>query len=463
MPKRITTLFVGLDVHKDSISVAYAASGSHHEPVFLGPIGTRQCDIDKMVRHLLSKGARLVFAYEAGPSGYVLHRYLTGKGFECLVVAPSRIPRASGDRVKTDRRDAIQLARLLRSGDLKGVYVPTVDDEAIRDLSRARVDAVIDLKKARQRLKSFLLRLGLHYVGRADWSAAHRRYLARVVCPRPAQQIVFQEYIRAIDEHAERLGRIEEQIREHLPSWRLTPLVEAYQALRGVQLTTAVAVAAELGDITRFDSPRQLAAFVGLIPSEDSSGDRRRLGAITKSGYSHARRALVEGAWAYRHPAKVSEIIRKRLDPLPKPIQDISWKAQVRLCKRFRRLTARGKNPNVVVTAIAREVAAFMWAIAQEVSIARPCSTTLTCPHDDLDFWEGARPRCGAALESVKRRHRPTLVPRVRKAPDGDQHGGNQSTDISRINRRECWPRLLPDPVRPGDNDHVRLSPARSP
>ena len=369
MSKTTTTLFVGLDVHKDSIAVAYASSASRHEPVFVGPIGTRQCDVDKLVRRLQSKAPRLVFVYEAGPSGYVLYRYLTGKNLECHVVAPSRIPRVSGDRVKTDRRDAVQLARLLRSGDLNGVYVPTLDDEAIRDLSRARADAVIDLKKARQRLKSFLLRLGLHYVGRADWGAAHRRHLARVVCPRPAQQIVFQEYIRAIDEHTERLGRVDEQLREFIPGWRLAPLVEAYQALRGVQQTTAVTVAAELGDITRFDSPRQLAAFLGLTPSENSSGTRRRQGGITKSGNSHARRALVEGAWSYRYPAKVSEIIRKRLDAVPKAIQDISWKAQLRLCKRFRRLKARGKNPNVVVTAIAREVAAFLWAIAREVPI----------------------------------------------------------------------------------------------
>jgi transposase len=369
MPKSTTTVFVGLDVHKDSISVAYASSASCEEPVFVGSIGTRQCDIDKMVRRLQSKASQLVFAYEAGPCGYVLYRYLTLKGLRCLVVAPSQIPRKSGDRVKTDRRDALQLARLLRRGDLTAVYVPKVEDEAIRDLSRAREDAVSDLKKARQRLKSFLLRLGLHYVGRATWGDAHRRYLSKVVCPTPAQQIVFEEYIRSIDEHAERLSRIEEQIREFLPAWRLAPLVDAYQALRGVQLTTAVSIVAELGDITRFDSPRQLGAFVGLTPSEHSSGERRRQGGITKSGNAHARRVLVESSWAYRHPAKISEIIRKRLEHLPRPIQDISWKAQVRLCKRFRRLTARGKNPNVVVTAIAREVLAFMWAIAREVPI----------------------------------------------------------------------------------------------
>ena len=368
MPKH-TTLFVGLDDHKDSISVAYAPDSHREEPTFLGPIGTRQADIDKLVRNLHSKASRLVFAYEAGPCGYVLHRYLTSKGLECLVVAPSLIPRKAGDRVKTDRRDALQLARLLRSGDLTPVYVPKVHDEAIRDLSRAREDALIDLKTAKHRLKSFLLRLGLHYTGRADWNDAHRRYLAKVVCPTPAQQIVFQEYLRAVDEHLERLHRTQEHTQEFLPSWRLHPVVEALQALRGVQQTTAVTVVAELGDLTRFESPRQLAAFVGVNPSEYSSGESRRQGGITKTGNAHARRALVESSWAYRFPAKVSPHIRKRLEALPKPIQDIAWKAQVRLCKRFRRLIGRGKHPNVAVTAVARELVAFMWAIAKQVPI----------------------------------------------------------------------------------------------
>lgn len=370
MPKPTTTLFVGLDVHKESISVAYASGSKRQEPVFLGPIGTRQCDIDKLIRRLQSKASRLVFAYEAGPCGYVLYRYLAKKGLECLVVAPSLIPRKAGDRVKTDRRDAVCLARLLRSGDLTTVYVPTVEDEAIRDLSRAREDALVDSKSAKHRLKSFLLRLGFNYVGRADWNDAHRRYLSKVVCPTPAQQIVFQEYLRAVDEHAERIRRIEAHLREFLPSWRLRPVVDAVQGLRGVQETTAIAAVAELGDLTRFDTPRQLAAFIGVNPSEYSSGDSRRQGGITKAGNSHARRALVEASWAYRFPAKVSPLIRKRLEKLPKPIQDISWKAQVRLCRRYRRLVSRGKHPNIVVTAIARELVAFMWAIAREVPIA---------------------------------------------------------------------------------------------
>jgi transposase len=364
-----TPLFVGLDVHKDSIAVAHAHGHSADPPVFLGEIGTRQADLDKLLRRLRAKTSALVVAYEAGPTGYGVHRYLTGQGVECHVIAPSLIPRKPGDKVKTDRRNAVDLARLLRSGDLTRVHVPTVDDEALRDLCRARDAARLTLKNAKLRLKAFLLRLDLHYVGRADWTAAHRRYLAKVVCPTVTQQIVFQESVRAVDEQVDRLGRLEAELLERAPAWRLYPVVQALQALRGVQWLVAITVVAELGDLTRFDSPRQLAAFVGLIPSEYSSGPARRQGGITKAGNGRARRALIEGAWAYRHPAKVSEHIQRRIDGLPKPIQDLGWKAQVRLCKRFRRLVARGKHPNVAVTAIARELIAFMWAIAKEVPI----------------------------------------------------------------------------------------------
>lgn len=365
-----STLFVGLDVHKESISVAYAEGGSTAPPLFVGPIRTRQCDIDGMVRRLVSKGGRPVFAYEAGPTGYGLYRHLTGKGFDCQVVAPSLIPKRPGDRVKTDRRDAVELARLLRSGDLTRVYVPSVEDEAIRDLCRARDAARVLSKGAKLRLKSFLLRLGMSYEGRASWSLAHKRYLARVVCPTPAQQVVFQELLGAVDEQEQRLRRLEEELRDQTQAWRLWPVVEALQALRGVQWLVSLTVVAELGDLTRFDNPRQLAAFVGLIPSEHTSGEKRRQGSITKTGNSRARRALVEGAWAYRHPAKVSEHIRKRIEALPQVAQDIGWKAQVRLCKRFRRLRARGKHANVVTTAIARELIAYMWAIAKQVPVA---------------------------------------------------------------------------------------------
>jgi transposase len=364
-----STLYVGLDVHKESSAVAYVAKDHDAEVIYLGSIGTRQADIDQVVRKLQAKAKHLVFVYEAGPCGYWLYRYLTKKGYVCWVVAPSLIPKKAGDRVKTDRRDAVQLARLMRSGDLTPVYVPTVEDEAIRDLSRAREDAMCDLKAAKFRLKAFLLRHDIRYTGQATWGPAHLRWLSEVVCPTPAQQIVFQEYIRAVNEHTERLQRLEQELQEQVKSWRLHPVVEALQALRGVQFTVAVTTVAELGDLTRFDNPRELMKFLGLIPSEYSRGERRRQGSITKAGNTHARRVLVESAWAYRYPAKVSRHLQLRLETQPKTIQDISWKAQLRLCKRYRRLMARGKHANQVVVAIARELVGFMWAIAKQVPV----------------------------------------------------------------------------------------------
>src|SRR5919109_751660 len=342
-----STLYIGLDVHKESIAVAYIAQEHGAEVTSLGTIGTRQCDIDHLIRKMQSKATQLVFVYEAGPCGYWLYRYLTKQGHVCWVVAPSLIPKKAGDRVKTDRRDAVQLARLMRSGDLTPVYVPTVEDEAIRDLSRAREDAIGDLKTAKFRLKAFLLRHDIRYTGRATWNPAHLRWLSEVVCATPAQQIVFQEYVRAVNEHTERLQRLEQARQEQVTSWRFSPVVEALQALRGVQFTVAVTTVAELGDLTRFATPRELMKFLGLIPSEYSTGERRRQGAITKAGNTHARRALMEGAWAYRYPAKVSRHVQLRLETQPKIIQDISWKAQVRLCKRYRHLVARGKHANI--------------------------------------------------------------------------------------------------------------------
>jgi transposase len=356
-----------LDVHKDAIAVAYVAKEHHAAVVSLNTIGTRQCDIDQRIRKLQSQSPPLIFVYEAGPCGYWLYRYLTHKGHHGCVVAPSLMPKKASDRVKTDRRDAVQLARLMRAGDLTAVSVPTVEDESIRDLSRAREERISDLKAAKLRLKAFLLRHDIRYTGRATWGPAHLRWLSEVVCPTPAQQIVFQEYVRTVTEHTERLQRIEQERQDQVQAWRLAPVVEALQALRGVQGIVAVTIVAELGDLNRFDNPRQLMRALGLTPSEYSSGERRRQGGITKAGNSHARRTLVEGAWAYRSPAKVSRHLQLRREKLPTPIQDISWKAQVRLCKRYRHLIARGKNANQVVVAIARELVAFMWAIAQEV------------------------------------------------------------------------------------------------
>ena len=301
-----STLFIGMDVHKDTIAVAYVAQDHGAEVTSWGPLGTRQGDIDQMIRKMLSKAKHLIFVYEAGPCGYWLYRYLRKKDYDCWVVAPSLIPQKTGDRVKTDRRDAMQLARLARSGDLTAVYVPKVHDEAIRDLTRAREDAISDLKDAKFRLKAFLLRHDIRYTGRANWSPAHLRWLSEVVCPTPTQQIVFQEYVRAVQEHTERLQRLEQELHEPVKAWRLYPVVEALQALRGVQFTVVVILVAEMGDLTWFDISRELMKFLGLVFSEYFSGEQRRQGSITKAGNTHARRVLVEGAWAYHSPAKVS-------------------------------------------------------------------------------------------------------------------------------------------------------------
>jgi transposase len=279
------------------------------------------------------------------------------------------MPKKAGDRVKTDRRDAVQLARLARSGDLPAVYGPQVEDEAMRDLSRAREDTIRDLKSAKCRLKAFWLRHDSRYTGRATWGPAHLRWLAAVACPTPTQQSVFHEYVRAVHEHTERLQRLEHELQDQVTSWRLQPVVEALQARRGVPFTVAVTMVAELGDLTRFDTPRELRKFLGLIPSAYSSGEQRRQGSLTKAGTAHARRALVEGAWASRYPAKVSRHLQLRLETQPKVIQDISWKAPVRLCKRYRRLVSRGKHPNMVTVAIARELAGCMWAVAKQVPV----------------------------------------------------------------------------------------------
>jgi transposase len=402
-----TTLYVGLDVHQESIAVAYAPEERGAEVVFLGTIGTRQCDIDTLVRKLLSKAQHLRFVYEAGPCGYWLYRYLTKKKLSGWVVAPSRLPKKPGDRVNTDRRDAVQLARLMRSGDLTPVSVPEIEDEAIRDLARAREEAIRERKAAKNRLKAVLLRQDIRDAGRAHWGPAHLRWLSEVVGPTPAQQIVFQEYVRAVSEHHERLQRLEAELHDQVQAWRLYPVVQALQAMRGVQFTGAVTLIAELGDLTRFENPRQLMSYLGLTPSEYSSGDRRRQGTITKAGNTFARRALIEGAWAYRYPAKVSRHLQVRLERVPKTIQDISWKAQVRLCKRFRRLTTRGKHANQVVVAIAREMAAFIWAIAREVPGAHEILYRFPVnpypPGGMLRPPGEKQPRFGAILARVKR------------------------------------------------------------
>lgn len=374
--KNDSTVFVGLDVHKDSIMVAYSVG--YGEVEVLGKIAPVVTDIDRLCKRMQSKASTVVFVYEAGPCGYGIHRQLTAKGYQSMVCAPSLIPRKPGERVKTDRRDAAKLVRSLRAGDLSPVHVPTVEDEAFRDLVRTWGAARQDLKQARQRLKAFLLGHDVRYTGRADWGPAHRRWISGYTFDSHWQQLAFEEHRRTIEDRLAQCARLETALREMAPQWRFYPVVETLQALRGVQFTTAIGMLAELGDLSRFDHPRQLTAWLGLTPSEHSSGQKRRLGSITKAGDSYARRLLVEAAWSYRHPAKVSPAIQKRHEGLPKAIIDRAWDAQLRLCKRYRRLVARGKHPNVAVVAIARELAAFIWDIARMTSAPAGAQTPQT-------------------------------------------------------------------------------------
>ncbi len=362
---------VGLDVHKDSIEIALADHGGSQQVRRYGAVAGDLASLDKAIRKLQGKGTELRFVYEAGPCGYEIYRHLINKGFSCTVVAPSMVPKKSGSRVKTDRRDAESLARLNRSDDLTPIYVPREEDEAMRDLCRAREDAEKTQKTERQRLGAMLLRLGFRYSGRTSWTLAHFRWLSTLKMPHSAQQIAFQEYIFAIKESTERVNRLTEQILKLVPEWRLTPVVKALQAMRGVAEMTAITTMAEIGDLSRFENPRQLMSYLGLVPSEHSSGKKERRGAITKTGNSHVRRVLVEAAQTYRHPARVSRALLARQEGLPEHVCKIAWKAQVRLCGRFRKMIARGKTWNKVVTAIARELSAFMWAIAREVQIQK--------------------------------------------------------------------------------------------
>jgi len=362
-----TVKFIGMDVHKKTITIAIADKGRQKQPRIYGTIANDLDALDKFCRKMVSTSSLLYLVYEAGPCGYGIYRHLSAKGFHCMVVAPSMIPKKSGDRIKNDHRDAAMLARLHRAGELTAVYVPNAQDEAMRDLSRAREDAVMVAKKAKQRLKAFLLRNGIVFTGKSQWSKAYFNWLANIAMPFPAQQVALQEYIDTVHENLNRVNRLTDQIRQLVPGWRLAPIVNALQAARGVSLIVAVTVLAELGDLSRFDKPSQLMAHLGLVPSEHSSGDSIKRGGITKTGNSHVRKVLVEAAWAYRMQARISLLLLKRQQGLPDQVCRIAWKAQLRLCVRFRRLTARGKTKQKVVTAIARELSAFLWAMAKQV------------------------------------------------------------------------------------------------
>jgi transposase len=353
-------LFIGLDVHNDSIAVSLAPSDASEVRRY-GIIGGEHDDVLKLAGKLQAAHPDLAlkFCYEAGPRGFALCRCLRAHGLDCILVCPSKIPRKPGERVKTDRRDADDLARLYRAGELTGIYVPEPADEAMRDLLRARFQVGRQQHRARQQLKMYLLRHNLRYGGETSWTPAHLRYLAKIKMPFPVQQIVFQEMLEVISEATARLERYDRE-RE--------PAVRALMSLRGMALLHAATLVAELGDFNRFDHPGQLMGYLGLVPSEHTTGKDRQQGGITKMGNAPARRALVEAAWQYRMPARLSPHLKKRQEGLPKAITDIAWEAQRRLHHRYVHLTRVGKKKSqVAVTAVARELTGFVWAIARQV------------------------------------------------------------------------------------------------
>lgn len=360
--------YIGLDVHKEKTVIAIAFSGTD-EAVHYGKCSSDIRVLVRTIRRLLQKYTLTKLdvrvCYEAGPCGFAIARHLLRMGFDVMVVAPSLIPTKKGDRVKTDKRDARKLARALRSGDLTAVHIPDPGDEVIRDLCRARTDAVDDSVRNRQRLLSFLLRNGHHYTGRSSWTEAHLRHLRELVLNDPVQKLILEEYLLAVDSGFNRVQGLEDHISNKLETWIRRPFVHALQGMKGFQLVASMVVTSELGDITRFKHPRQLMAYLGLVPAEDSSGSTRKQGPITKCGNSHVRWMLVEVASSYRYAPKVSKELSSRQTGLTGPIKELSWRAQKRLHKRYVKLTMRRLHHNKIKVALARELCSFIWELAQ--------------------------------------------------------------------------------------------------
>ena len=359
--------FVAFDTSKLRNAVAIAEAGRSGEVRFVGEIDNTAAATGKLVKKLAAQYGRLSFCYEAGPTGYGLYRQITSLGHDCIVVAPSLIPKKAGDRVKTNRRDALGMVTQFRAGELTAVWVPDPRHEAMRDLTRTRGAAVEDLRRKRQHISSFLLRLGLHYAGKKTWTKTHMKWLASQKLDHAEQRIAFEEMLLAVRQAQERIARLEEAIRVAVPDWSLAEVVDALMAMRGIDMISATAFLAEIGDLSRFRTPRELMAYLGLVPSEHSTGDTVKRGAITKAGNRRARRILVECSWAYRHPPRVGRKKEDKVAAAPRAAREIAWKAQHRLYGRYRALIRKGKLKTVVVTAIARELSGFIWAINREI------------------------------------------------------------------------------------------------
>ena len=368
--------YVGLDVHKETIAIAVTFSGSRAEPAYHGECGGTNLALERALRKLAAKlgvsHKTFHVCYEAGPTGFVLARRLLHLGIRCTVISPTQTERKPNDRVKTDRRDAIRLAKLLRNGDYTEVRVPPARDESVRDVCRARTDASDDLSRAKQRLGSFLLRNGFRYSGRARWTPAHLRYLRELVLPDPAQNIVLEEYLLAIDSGYDRVERLAAKLKDLLTDWEWEPVVRALMACRGFQEVAAMTVVSELGDLRRFEHPRKLMAYLGLVPGEHSSGSKRSQGSITKCGNAHARWMIVECSQHYRKAPKVGAPLTRRQEGQPSQVKALSWRMQQRLHKRYVKLKMRGKRESKAIIAIARELCGFLWELQNKLSLPMP-------------------------------------------------------------------------------------------
>jgi transposase len=358
--------FVGLDVHKDTICIAWAEGGPLQVPTL---VGTVPHDVPRLVKQLLriAPAEHLWVVYEAGPTGFGLARTLMERGIRCMVVAPNRVPHEPGNRVKTDKRDARDLARALRAGNLRGIALPEVEQEAVRDLLRAREDCVRALRSVRQQLQGFLLRNGVIWKGGSSWTGKYFEWLRGLRFSAEAQSETFKHYLGEVDRLVLSRDYLSAEVGRLVLTLAQAPLYRALQALRGVSTIVAATVVCEIGDLRRFPSASRLMSFVGLTPSEYSSGGKHSRGSITKAGNGHVRRALVEAAWAGRLLPNRTQQLKRRQVGLDPAVIDIAWKAQHRLHKRYIRLRVRGRPQNLTIVALARELAGFIWAIGQKV------------------------------------------------------------------------------------------------
>jgi transposase len=372
-------LYLGFDVHKDSVVIAYAL-GSGGEPKHYGKCASSNLAVERALNRICKKFGvdkqDIRIAYEAGPSGFILVRRLLQLGYDTIVVAPSKMERAPGEKIKTDRRDALKLAKQLRGQALTGIYIPNARNEAVRDLCRARTDASEDLRQHKQRLGAFLLRQGVNYTGKTKWTQGHMNYLRKTRFADAALNFVLEDYIQAVEDTVIRIKALKEKLEEVLKDWQRKVHVDALKAFRSFDTVAAMTIVSEIGDFTRFTHPRQLMAYLGLVPSEATSANHRRQGGITKCGNSHVRWMLAEAAQNYRHDPKVSPQLSQRQEGQPRAVKQLSWRAQIRLNYRFKRLGARQLRYNKVIIAVARELSAFIWELFTSGIVPQPVKQT---------------------------------------------------------------------------------------